>query len=110
MSSNKEYKPRDQLRTGGRNADEAIFVDADTGIDAAREDREAGKSEQTNRIPQSKLSRQSETLTRIDTIWTGEINDLQAASGGVKTTGRTRPRICLSRTRPSRVPGSISAG
>ena len=66
MSLDKEYKARDQARAGGRSADEAIFVDADTGIDAAREDREAEQSELTNRIPQSKLSPRDWTVAGVD--------------------------------------------
>ena len=66
MSFDKEYKARDQARPGGRNADEAIFVDADTGVDAAREDREAEQSELTNRIPQSKPSPRDWTVAGVD--------------------------------------------
>lgn len=57
MSADSEYKPQNEVRGQERTgiADASLYVNAESGVDATREDREAVKSESTGRIPQSKL-------------------------------------------------------
>lgn len=56
MSADSEYKPQNEVRGQERTgiADASQYVNAESGVDATREDREAVKSETTGRIPQSK--------------------------------------------------------
>lgn len=94
MPSDSEYKPQNEIRGQGRTgaADASLFVNAESGVDATREDREAVKSESTGRIPQSKPLPPCSMKASLLTEWcyAEEIDDLLTNAGDQTTKNRTR--------------------